>query len=165
MNDPSDRWRMLDELYQAAVEREPATRAAFLSEACPDDSLRREVASLLDARDAGDHLLERSAIRYALADLAPGQTLAQYRVVAKLGEGGMGAVYRAHDTRLDREVALKMLPPERFADAESKQRLMREARAASALNHPNIVSIYEAGSDSGVDSSPWSSWTGSLSTG
>ena len=82
----------------------------------------------------------------AARELASGQTLAQYRVEAKLGEGGMGAVYRAYDTRLRRQVALKVLSPERLADAESRQRLIREARAASALNHPNIVTVHEIGS-------------------
>jgi len=85
------------------------------------------------------------------AALAPGDMLAHYRVEAKLGQGGMGAVYCAHDTRLDRRVALKVLPPEHFADPDGKLRLMREARAASALNHPNIVTVYEISSDCGVD--------------
>jgi serine/threonine protein kinase len=85
------------------------------------------------------------------AELAPRQTLAQYRVEAKLGEGGMGAVYLAYDMKLRRHVALKVLPPGRLADAESKQQLLREARAASAPNHPNIVTMHEIGSDAGVD--------------
>ena len=85
------------------------------------------------------------------AELAPGEMLGHYRVEAKLGEGGMGAVYRAYDTRLHRQVALKVLPPEQLADPEHKQRLLREARAASALNHPNIVTIHEIGSERGVD--------------
>jgi serine/threonine protein kinase len=89
--------------------------------------------------------------RTAAAELTPGETLAQYRVEIKLGEGGMGAVYQAYDTRLHREVALKVLPPEHLADPERRQRLMREARAASALNHPNIVTVYEIGSEHGVD--------------
>ena len=77
--------------------------------------------------------------------------LAQYRVEAKLGEGGMGAVYRGFDTRLQRQVALKVLSPENFASPECKRRLMREARAASALNHPNIVTVHEIGSEGGLD--------------
>lgn len=83
--------------------------------------------------------------------LAAGEMLAHYRVEAKLGEGGMGAFYRGHATPLNRKVALKVLAPERFSDLEGKRRLMREARAASALNHPNIVTIYEFGSDRDVD--------------
>src|SRR5262249_15521581 len=84
-------------------------------------------------------------------EFVPGETLAHYRVEAKIGEGGMGAVYRAYDTRLHRIVALKALAPERFADLDRKRRLLREARAASALNHPNIVTVYEIGSDRDVD--------------
>ena len=86
-----------------------------------------------------------------MAALAPGDTLAQYRVEARIGEGGMGAVYEAYDTRLHRKVALKVLRPEHVGDPDRLARLLREARAASALNHPNIVTIYEIGSDFGVD--------------
>jgi eukaryotic-like serine/threonine-protein kinase len=80
-----------------------------------------------------------------------GQTLGHYRIEAKLGEGGMGVVYRARDTRLDRPVAIKVLPPERVADTERKRRFVQEAKAASALNHPNIVHIYDIDTASGVD--------------
>lgn len=80
-----------------------------------------------------------------------GQTLGHYWIEAKLGEGGIGEVYRALDTRLDRPVAIKVLPPDRVADAERKRRFVQEAKAASALNHPNIVHIYEIDRDSGLD--------------
>src|ERR1700737_3173975 len=80
-----------------------------------------------------------------------GQTLGHYRIEAKLGEGGMGVVYRARDTRLDRPFAIKVLPPERVADPERKRRFVQEAKAASALNHPNIVHIYDIDSASGTD--------------
>src|SRR5438874_7685105 len=80
-----------------------------------------------------------------------GQTLGHYRIEAKLGEGGMGVVYRARDVRLDRPVAIKILPPERVADPERKRRFVQEAKAASALNHPNIVHIYGIDTDSGLD--------------
>jgi serine/threonine protein kinase/WD40 repeat protein len=81
--------------------------------------------------------------------LAPGQTLLHYRIAAKIGEGGMGAVYRAVDTHLDRPVAVKVLPPDKVADPERRQRFVQEAKAASALRHPNIVVIHDIASDGG----------------
>jgi serine/threonine protein kinase len=85
------------------------------------------------------------------ARLTVGQQVSHYQIQEKIGEGGMGAMYRAYDTQLRRPVALKVLPPEYASDPERRSRLLREARAASALNHPNIVGIYEVGSDKGVD--------------
>jgi serine/threonine protein kinase len=82
-----------------------------------------------------------------------GRTLADYRIEAKLGEGGMGVVYKAHDPRLNRTVAIKGLPPERVADPDVKRRFVQEACAASALNHPGIVTIHDIRSDEGIGSS------------
>jgi serine/threonine protein kinase len=80
-----------------------------------------------------------------------GQIISHYRVIEKLGEGGMGVVHKALDTRLDRVVALKVLPPEKVADADRKQRFVLEAKAASALNHPNIITIHDIDSANGID--------------
>src|ERR1051325_128787 len=80
-----------------------------------------------------------------------GMRLLHYEITAKLGEGGMGVVYKARDTHLDRFVALKVLPPERVADPERRRRFLQEAKTASALNHPNIITVHDTASDAGVD--------------
>src|SRR5512137_504233 len=80
-----------------------------------------------------------------------GKTLGHYQITDKLGEGGMGVVYKARDTHLDRFVAIKVLPAEKVADLERKRRFIQEAKAASALNHPNIIDIHDINSDAGVD--------------
>ena len=80
-----------------------------------------------------------------------GQTLAHYTILEKLGEGGMGVVYKARDTHLARFVAIKVLPPDKLGDPERKRRFVQEAKAASSLNHPNIITVHDITSDAGVD--------------
>src|SRR5689334_3908720 len=88
----------------------------------------------------------RPAKGFAIINPMVGRRIAHYEILDMLGEGGMGVVYKARDTKLDRLVALKILTPDRVADSERKQRFMQEAKAASALNHPNVVTIYDIGS-------------------
>jgi len=146
------KWARIKEIFSAAREQPEPERAAWLHEACGrEDALRAEVERLLAQDDESLPGPAAALLAEAAPALAVGEMLSHYRVEAKIGQGGMGAVYRAYDTRLHRQVALKVLPPGHLADPEGKHRLMREARAASALNHPNIIGIYEVASDKGVD--------------
>ena len=153
----SDRQRQIRELYDAALEREPDERAAYLTGACGDDeSLRREVESLLAFHLRAEDFIEQPALGMAAEAIvqekvaAVGREIAHYRIIALLGAGGMGEVYLAHDGRLARRVALKLLPAEFTADPARVRRFEREARAASALNHPNILTVHEIGQADGA---------------
>ena len=155
----AERWQEIDRLFDAVLEREPAERASFLAEACAgDEDLRREVESLLAAHEGATKFIEAPAIEVAAKAAAAGgntfsalgREIGPYKVQSLLGLGGMGEVYLAVDTRLDRRVALKLLPAEFTHEAERIRRFEREARAASALNHPNIVTIYEIGQSDGT---------------
>jgi serine/threonine protein kinase/Tol biopolymer transport system component len=154
----AQRWQNIKQLFHAALEREPRARAAFLTEACGgDDDLRREVESLLAAHAQTDSFIDRPAFEAAAGLLATaehavaaGGTIGPYQVVEQIGRGGMGEVYLARDTRLGRRVALKLLPPRFTSDEDRLRRFKQEARAASALNHPNIITIHEVGQVDGA---------------
>jgi hypothetical protein len=151
------RWMQIKEVYDRALDFCGGGREDFLAEACGDDAnLRREVESLLAAHEDAGSFLQSPAVEVAAIEIVAdevtspspqliGRKLANYRIVSLLGRGGMGEVYLAEDNRLRRKVALKLLPAQFTNDAERVRRFKREAAAASATNHPNILTIHEIG--------------------
>ncbi len=148
-----ERWQQVEEVLQAALDRSPHERASFLNEACSgDEALQQEASSLIDAYDEAGDFIEEPAIVHDAHVLIRndqqnnvGREIGPYQIVERLGAGGMGEVYLAQDRRLDRQVALKILPAYFVSDEARLRRFQREARAASALNHPNILTIHEVG--------------------
>ncbi|MFN2502138.1 MAG: serine/threonine protein kinase, partial [Pyrinomonadaceae bacterium] len=152
-----ERWTQVNALFDAAVDLEPGRRSAFLDESCSgDQKLRAEVEALLESDEFSWDFIETPALEVAaplLTDeepqLQPGATMGRYRVIQLIGEGGMGEVYLAADEKLHRQVALKLLPIDYTRDKHRLRRFEQEARAASALNHPNILTIHELGETNG----------------
>ena len=146
-----ERWQQIDLLLNDVLERQPADRLAFLAKAANgDDELRREVESLLKFHGQSENFIETPPAEIAADWLRKGEvrtdsTLGHYQLIREIGRGGMGVVYLANDTRLGRQVALKLLLEKLTKDAARVRRFQREARAVSALNHPNIITIYEVG--------------------
>jgi protein kinase-like protein/WD40 repeat protein len=146
----ANRWRQITEVFHAARERDAATRAAYLSDVCDNDAdLRAQVEVLLAANDEFRMADSRSTTSQEL--LAPGTGLGPYRIDTLIGAGGMGDVYRATDVRLDRVVAIKILPRHLRASSESQARFEREARTVSHLTHPHICTLHDVGHEWGMD--------------
>ncbi len=156
-----ERWQRIEALYNSALDVAAGERADFLHRACGDDDpLRREIVSLLAAHDqAGSFIagnaVEDQADRIAAAPFAEqptahfptqiGRSINQYKIISAIGKGGMGEVWLAEDTRLHRKVALKLLPAQFTQDADRVRRFEQEAQAVSALNHPNIITLFDLG--------------------
>jgi len=155
-----ERWRVVRDIFDGAIQQDGASRSAYLDRVCRDDlALRNEVAAMLASDAVAGTFMERPGASLQALQASPeterampavGSMVAHYRIVSELGAGGMGRVFRAEDTRLGRTVALKVLAPEWSESHEAHARFAREARLASALDHPNICTIYEVGQGSGV---------------
>jgi serine/threonine protein kinase/Tol biopolymer transport system component len=148
-----DRWQRIKEIFHSAQDRNPAERSDFLTEVCGDDvSMREEVEALLTADASNEDFLSSPAYEFAAGMLAseasefsPGQKVGRYEIVCSLGAGGMGQIYLAHDAQLSRKIALKLISREFATDPRRVLRFEQEARAASALSHPNVCVIHEIG--------------------
>jgi len=138
-----ERWQQIESVFQAALQQAPAERDAYVREACRNDSdLRRQVASLLENHREDSESWAAAAAAQLIAgpaSLVPGQRLGPYEILASIGAGGMGKVYRARDTRLKRDVAIKVCA------AQFSERFEREARVIASLNHHNICQLYDVG--------------------
>src|SRR5262249_27698876 len=153
-----DRLSQIEEIYHAASRLPPDQRLPYLEQACGgSETLRREVDSLLEAHDRGGDFLEAPALAVAAAlsrEQRPpsriGQQIGRYRIVGTLGAGGMGEVYRAEDPRLDREVAIKILPPHLADDPAALTRFKPEAKVIAGLSHPNILALHDFDCDGDV---------------
>lgn len=146
-----ERWQQVERVFHGALEREPRERAVFLEQACGDDTwLRHKIEALLRSHEGAGSFLESPASPVNSNDAGTpppqqfvGQHLGSYEVRMHIGSGGMGDVYRAHDTQLRRDVAIKVLSPEFSRDPDRVARFQREAVALAALNHPNIAAIHD----------------------
>src|SRR6267378_221588 len=155
-----DQWQRVQQLFDAALQHSPEKRQEFLEQECgSNQELRREVESLLAAHDKSGAFMAEPAVaamaevlHQATSRFQPGDMLGAYKVLDLVGRGGMGEVYRARDTRLKRDVAIKVLPRGLAGDRERLSRFEQEARSAAALNHPNIISIHDMGT---ADGSPY----------
>jgi TolB-like protein/Tfp pilus assembly protein PilF len=154
-----ERWKQIEALFHESLKLSAELRAAFLADQCSSDTeLRREVEMLLNSAEQPLNLVEESIAHAARefvsrereSPVCPGKVLDHYEITSRIGAGGMGEVYLAHDTRLKRKVAIKILSSALTHDERGLRRFEQEARAASALNHPNILTIFEFGQADGI---------------
>lgn len=151
-------WQQVQEIFVDAMRQAPEKRPVFLDIACSDDqALRREVDSLLTSFDSASSFLETplvleftDPIEARTKEFEKGKSFGYYEIIRRIGKGGMGEVYLANDSRLDRKAAIKVLNKEFSTDADKLRRFIQEAKAASALNHPNILTVYEVGDSDGL---------------
>lgn len=152
-----ERWQQLKQLFEQALKHPLDERSQFLAQACgDDDDLRREAEALLASHVEAEDFLEQGAVGEVadvivstIKTLSPGERIEHYEIIEKLGEGGMGEVYLAKDTKLNRNVAIKFLAPATVADEQASERLLREAQSAATLDHPHVCAIYEIGEVNG----------------
>src|SRR6266403_788070 len=148
-----ERLQQIEDLYHSALERNSAERLTFINESCEgDEELRKEVESLLASEAQAGDFIEEPVHEVAARLIADnqqrsmvGRLIGPYEIIDLLGAGGMGEVYLARDARLDRKIALKLLPAYFTKHTGRLRRFEQEARSASSLNHPNILTIYEIG--------------------
>jgi len=154
-----DRWQQIEKIYHEALQRTPVERSAFLDEVCGSDHiLQKQIESLLAHEGEAEDFIEKPALAMAAQSLMghqtglrEGQTLGSYRILSLLGSGGMGAVYKATDFRLNRTVAIKVLLQNVSERPDLKERFRREAQAIANLNHPNVCVIHDIGHQDGLD--------------
>ena len=147
-----ERWQQITGIFHAALLRTPGQRGTFLQDACgTDEALRAELEAMLTAHDnTGDPgSIPAVAVSEQMLRLQSGSAVGRYRIDALIGAGGMGQVYRARDPRIERDVAIKVLPADYAADAERLRRFEQEARASGALNHPNVLTLHDVGTADG----------------
>jgi dienelactone hydrolase/predicted Ser/Thr protein kinase len=145
-----ERWQEVKKVLGGALEKSPEERSVYLDQACTDPVLRREVESLMEAQEKGSTDFPEFATAGGEA-LPSGSRLGPYTIAEHIGAGGMGVVYRARDTRLERDVAIKVLPPGALSDEFARGRFRQEALALAKLNHPNIAAVYDVGQQGGTD--------------